>query len=224
MQGGYDEYRAAKLKLLMLIAIIASCETARAAVSRIEIASRADVSGGKTVRGRRSLREIVGKCSFRSIPRIPATRRSPISTKAPRDAGGRVEFSADLYVLAPRTPRAATALHSSMSSTGDAKNILRDFNHAPQVPDPTAERIRDGFLMRQGYTLVWVRMAVDIPRAAADGASMRRRAPIRESRSPARATAFTPNEADPNLARRHGGYSPTPPSIRRSSRRAPRTR
>ena len=37
------------------------------------------------------------------------------------------------------------------------KNILRDFNRAPPSFAPNAALdLGDGFLMRQGYTLVWV--------------------------------------------------------------------
>src|SRR5262249_34729763 len=73
--------------------------------------------------------------------------------------------SADLYVLAPKDAARANGVAFFNVLTRGRKNILRDFNRAPALPDPTAEGdFGDGFLMRQGYTLVWVGWQFDIPR------------------------------------------------------------
>jgi hypothetical protein len=46
------------------------------------------------------------------------------------------------------------------------KNTLRDFNGAPQVAEPATEAdFGDGFLMRRGFTLVWVGWQFDVPKA-----------------------------------------------------------
>jgi hypothetical protein len=185
--------------LLMLIAIIASCETARAEVSRIEIASRADVLGGKPFGDVGAYEKIVGKVFFSVDPAHPRNKAIVDLDKAPRDAGGRVEFSADLYVLAPKDAARGNGVAFFDVLNRGRKNILRDFNQAPQVPDPTTETdFGDGFLMRQGYTLVWVGWQFDIPRRG--GLMALDAPPALDQGKPITgrvSTAFTPSKADP---------------------------
>ena len=66
-----------------LIAAAATCASycAQAEVTRIEIASRTDVLGGKPLGAAGAYEKIVGKVFFRSIPRTPAIRPSSISTR-----------------------------------------------------------------------------------------------------------------------------------------------
>jgi hypothetical protein len=185
--------------LLMLIAIIASCETARAEVRRIEIASRADVLGGKPFGDVGAYEKIVGKVFFSVDPAHPRNKAIVDLDKAPRDAGGRVEFSADLYVLAPKDAARGNGVAFFDVLNRGRKNILRDFNQAPQVPDPTTEAdFGDGFLMRQGYTLVWVGWQFDIPRRG--GLMALDAPPALDQGKPITgrvSTAFTPSKADP---------------------------
>src|SRR5262249_15694743 len=89
--------------------------------------------------------------------------------KAPRDADGRVTFSADLYVLAPKDAARANGVAFFDVLNRGRKNILRDFNRAPAVPDPTAEGdFGDGFLMRQGHNPAWGGDGSSTLRAAED--------------------------------------------------------
>jgi len=65
------------------------------------------------------------------------------------------------------------------------KNILRDFNRAPAVADPASEAdFGDGFLMRRGFTLVWVGWQFDVPRRGGLMGWMHRLRPIRGAPSP----------------------------------------
>jgi hypothetical protein len=185
--------------LLMLIAIIAWYDTARAEVSRIEIASRTDVLGGRPFGGVGPYEKIVGKVFFSVDPAHPRNKAIADLDKAPRDAGGRVEFSADLYVLAPKDAARGNGVAFFDVLNRGRKNILRDFNQAPQVPDPTTEAdFGDGFLMRQGYTLVWVGWQFDIPRRG--GLMALDAPPALDQGKPITgrvSTAFTPSKADP---------------------------
>jgi hypothetical protein len=105
---------------------------------------------------------------------------------------GKVFFSVD-----PQHPRARAALFDVLNR--GRKNILRDFNRAPQVLDPTAEAdFGDGFLMRQGYTLIWVGWQFDIPRRV--GLMALDAPPALDEGKPITgrvSTTFTPNTADP---------------------------
>jgi len=66
---------------LIVAAVTCASHCVRAEVTRIEIASRTDVLGGKPFGAAGAYEKIVGKVFFRSIPRIPATRPSSISTR-----------------------------------------------------------------------------------------------------------------------------------------------
>jgi Alpha/beta hydrolase domain len=185
-----------------LIAAALSCagHPAQAEVTRIEIASRTDVLGGKPFGAHGAYETIVGKVFFSVDPEHPRNKAIVDLDKAPRDAGGRVTFSADLYVLAPKdAARGNGAALFDVLNRG-RKNILRDFNRAPQVLDPTAEPdFGDGFLMRQGYTLIWVGWQFDIPRRG--GLMALDAPPALDQGKPITgrvSTTFTPNTADPS--------------------------
>jgi len=180
-------------------AVCASQGGAQAEVARIEIASRVDVLGGKPFGDRGPYEKIVGKIFFSLDPEHPRNKAIVDLDKAARDPAGRVTFSADLYVLAPKDPAQGngTALFDILNR--GRKNIIRDFNRTSQVNDPTTEAdFGDGFLMRQGYTLVWVGWQFDIPRR--DGLMALDAPPVLDQGKPITgrvSTTFTPNTADP---------------------------
>jgi len=188
----------------VLIAAAVACASycAQAEVTRIEIASRTDVLGGKPLGAAGAYEKIVGKVFFSVDPAHPRNKAIVDLDKAPRDADGRVTFSADLYVLAPKDAARANGVAFFDVLNRGRKNILRDFNRAPAVPDPTAEGdFGDGFLMRQGYTLVWVGWQFDIPRR---GGLMALDAPPALDQGKAItgrvSTTFTPNTAEETYA------------------------
>jgi hypothetical protein len=80
-------------------ALIAAAATwasygAQAEVTRIEIASRADILGGKPFGASGVYEKIVGKVFFSVDPAHPRNKAIVDLDKAPRDADGRVTFSA----------------------------------------------------------------------------------------------------------------------------------
>jgi alpha/beta hydrolase family protein len=184
---------------LIAAAVACAAHRAQAEVTRIEIASRTDVLGGKPFGAHGAYEKLVGKVFFSVDPQHPRNKVIVDLDKAPRDASGRVSFSADLYVLAPKGAAGGNGAALFDVLNRGRKNILRDFNRAPQVLDPTAEAdFGDGFLMRQGYTLIWVGWQFDIPRR---GALMALDAPpALDEGKPITgrvSTTFTPNTADP---------------------------
>jgi hypothetical protein len=186
--------------LAMLVAVAAGTpRPTQAEVTRIEIAARAPLLDGKSFGEAGPYEKIVGKVFFSVDPAHPRNRGIVDLDKAPRDAAGRVGFSADLYVLAPQDAARGNGVALFDVLNRGRKNILRDFNHAPQVPDPTtAADFGDGFLMRQGYTLVWVGWQFDIPRRG--GLMGLDAPPALEQGKPITgrvATTFTPSSADP---------------------------
>src|SRR5262249_39138938 len=110
----------------------------QAEVTRIEIASRTDVLGGKPFGASGAYEKIVGKVFFSVDPAHPRNKAIVDLDKAPPDAAGRVTFSADLYVLAPKDAARGNGVAFFDVLNRGRKNILRDFNRAPPLPHPPA--------------------------------------------------------------------------------------
>jgi hypothetical protein len=187
--------------ILMLVIAFAS-HVARAEVTGIEIASRADVLDGKSFGDVGAYEKIIGKVRFAVDPASPANQRVVDIDKAPRDSAGRVRFSADLYVLVPKDPgRGNGAVLFDVLNRG-RKNLLVNFNHAPPRHDPTKEAdFGDGFLLRHGFTLVWVGWQFDIP--SRDGLMGLDAPPVLEDGRPVIGqvtTSFIANTSEPTHA------------------------
>ena len=80
--------------------------------------------------------------------------------KAPRNSRGRVEFTADMVILKPvDLQKGNGALLAEVANRGN-KTIFAGVNDAApgtNANNPTsAADIGNGFLLRRGYTLVWV--------------------------------------------------------------------
>src|SRR5438132_5251248 len=100
--------------------------------------------------------KIVGKIHFAVDPKNPHNAVIVDLDKAPRNAAGEVEFSADLYVIRPKANRNDT-LFVEISNRG-GKGFL-----APNILDPTTESdIRDRFLFDRGYTVAWIGWQFDV--------------------------------------------------------------
>ena len=137
------------------VVLAASAAAADAEVTRVEIARRADL-------GLSGYEKIVGTIHFAVDPKDPHNRLVVDLDKAPVNAEGRVEFSSDLYILRPKAPRGNGAALVDILNHGN-KVVLDGFNRGG-LPDPANDDdLGDRFLMRFGYTLVWVGWEFDVP-------------------------------------------------------------
>src|SRR2546421_1799513 len=91
--------------------------------------------------------------------------------KAPRNARGCVEYAADVYIMRPTdVSKGNHKLLYEVNNRG-RKRLLPIFHEAPETSptsanDPaTVDDAGNGFLFRQGYTLVWSGWDPDAPRA-----------------------------------------------------------
>src|SRR5262249_37183871 len=93
---------------------------------------------------------------FAVDPDHPRNRGIIDLSLAPRNADGKVEFEADVFILAPKDPaRGNGALFYDVNNRGN-KLALGFFNSPARTNAPrTAADAGDGFLMRRGYTVVW---------------------------------------------------------------------
>ncbi|MGB9606758.1 MAG: hypothetical protein ACPL88_12855, partial [Bryobacteraceae bacterium] len=144
--------------------ILCVVTTASAELVRIEIRERSDVLEGRPWGKSGPYERLAGLAFFEVDPQLPANRIIADIALAPRNARGRVEFAADLYLLKPRDPRLGNGgILFEVSNRGN-KYLLRQFNFGTATNDPrTAEHFGDGYLLEEGYTLVWLGWQFDVP-------------------------------------------------------------
>src|SRR2546428_9553347 len=153
----------ARAILLLLVA----AAPALAEVVRVDVQSRIDLVGGQPFGAAGPYEKLSGKIFFAVDPALPANRIVTDLDKAPRNAAGKVEFSADFYLIKPKSiARGNGAVLYEVSNRG-GKGMLGFFNHATGSADPaTPADMGDGFLMKQGFTLLWVGWQFDVPQRA----------------------------------------------------------
>lgn len=148
-----------------------------AALVRLEVATRTDVLDGKTFGAVGAYERITGKAYFAVDPKLAANQIITDIDKAPRNEDGNVEFSSDFYVLKPRDSQAGNGAILFEVSNRGRKGLLSMYNRAAGSSDPQTEaQFGDGFLMEQGYTLVWLGWQFDVP--ADDPVAMHLYAPV----------------------------------------------
>ncbi len=157
--------------VLTLITFFAS--SADAHVTRVEILSRADLQDGRAFGLAGAYERIIGRVYFAVNPENIHNRPIVDLDKAPRNAQGEVEFSADLYLFKPKDmAKGNNAVLFEVSNRG-GKGILRLVNGG-NTSDPNNE-FGDGFLLREGYTIAWLGWQFDV---ADQGQNLRLSAPV----------------------------------------------
>jgi len=149
---------------LAICFISALTSPAWADVTRVAITSRTVVANGQWFGAAGPYEKIAGTVFFELDPSDPHNKAIADIDLAPRNARGRVQFSADLFILAPQDPsRASGSVLFEISNRG-GKGLLTTFNRATPSADPMQpEHFGDGLLMRSGITLVWVGWEFDVP-------------------------------------------------------------
>lgn len=144
------------------VALVAS--TASAELVRIDITKRSDVLGGRTFGNAGPYESLSGTAHFAVDPANPHDQVIADLDKAPKNAQGRVEFSADIYIIKPKDPsRGNGVLFFDIVNRGN-KGLLGVFSRAGRSSDPTTEAdFGDAYLLKEGYTLVGVGWQFDIP-------------------------------------------------------------
>src|SRR6516225_7636213 len=100
---------------------------------------------------------LVGRADFAVDPSAPAQHGITDLDNAPTDGAGLVHFTGDFSILTPVDPaRGNRRLFFDYGNRGN-KRMLQFFNDAPASNDPrTLAHAGNGFLMRRGYSVVWL--------------------------------------------------------------------
>jgi len=146
-----------RLRLLAVLILSAAWSgTLRAELKSLEIVKREPFAEGKSFGAVGPYEKLVGIARYELDPNHRRNAGIVDLKLAPRNAAGKVEFEADFFILAPHDPRKSNgAILYDVNNRG-RKLALRFFNHAAQTNEPkTLADAGDGFLMRQGYVIVW---------------------------------------------------------------------
>jgi alpha/beta hydrolase family protein len=147
----------------VLLAALAA--PASAEVVRIEVQSRSDLVGGQPFGASGAYEKLSGRVYFAVDPNLPANRIVADLDKAPRNAAGKVEFSSDFFLIKPKQMALGNGAVLYEVSNRGGKGMLGFFNHATGSANPsTLADLGDGFLLKQGFTLLWLGWQFDVPR------------------------------------------------------------
>ena len=154
-----------KITLIVLSLICLAVSTATAEVVRIEVQTRSDVAEGKSYGLAGPYERLVGKIYYEVDPNKSVNQIITDVEYAPTNAAGKVEFSSDFYLIKPKNIEAGNRVVLFDVLNRGRKNMLR-FNRAvTSNPDPQTDAdMGDGFLLRNGFSLLWVGWQFDAPR------------------------------------------------------------
>lgn len=128
---------------------------AQAEAVRFEITRREPFAGGETFGTTGPYEVIAGRVYFEMDPKLRQNLAVVDLPLAARNDKGKVEFWADLFILAPADPAKGNgALLYDVNNRGN-KLALGMFNYGSNNNPTTREHAGDGFLMRNGFTVVW---------------------------------------------------------------------
>lgn len=138
---------------------------AAAEVARVDVTSRRDVLAGRAFGSVGAYELMVGKVHFLVDPTSPRNKVVADLDKAPRNAAGLVELSADLSILKPKEVSMGNGVALVDIVNRGRRTVLTGFNRATAGGDLSTEaEFGDGLLMRQGCTIVWVGWEFDVPK------------------------------------------------------------
>jgi hypothetical protein len=155
---------ATRLRLIVIAALSLLPAVAEARITRLEITRvESPTFEGMSFGATGQYEKIVGR-AFGAVD--PMDARNAIITDielAPRNANGLVEYDMDFFILKPRDMSRGNRIIFWEAPNRGTKRAIELFNRAPENFNPTtAAHAGDGFLMRQGYAVVWSAWQADV--------------------------------------------------------------
>jgi hypothetical protein len=125
-------------------------------IRRLVIKKREPFDGGHEFPITGAYEKLTGKLYGEVDPKRRLNKTIVNLDKAPRNRRGKVEYSTEVFVLKPVDMARGNGKIFYDAPNRGGKRILAFLNDGPQSNDPTTLKdAGNGFLMRQGYTLVW---------------------------------------------------------------------
>ena len=132
-------------------------------VTKMEIKSRIPFADGRVFKGAGAYEQLDGVAHFAVDPNHSANETIADLGLAPRNVDGLVEFSSDFRILRPADPQLGNRRILLDVPNRGKPLALRNINSAPEVTPDAPMDPGNGFLMRQGYTIVWCAWQHDVP-------------------------------------------------------------
>ena len=150
---------------IAIAALLILATAAEAAVTRVE-AQRRETFAGPGFGNAGAYERIIGRFYGELDPEHALNKDITDIALAPRNARGRVEYSSDLDIIKPvDMAKGNGALLYDVNNRGN-KVALGNFNDAPSGNNPQKpEDLGNGFLMRNGFTVMWSGWIQDLPAA-----------------------------------------------------------
>src|SRR4029453_11003562 len=152
-----------RLTILFLCLIPALSSGAEAGVERLEILSRQAFAAGTEFGAAGAYEKLRGRAWFAVDPSAAANAPIADLKLAPRDNRGLVQFGADFLILRPAdASRGNGTLLYEVNNRGNIASLFQLNDALPNNDPATAVDAGNGFLFRQGFTLVWSAWATDV--------------------------------------------------------------
>ncbi len=146
----------------VFVALIAVSPALDAQVVRVDVAERVPFAGGHSFADTGPYERVVGKLYIEVDPSDPANTRVSDLKLAPTNDRGRVEVWTDFFLLKPADPaRGNGRLLYDVANRGN-KVALGTFNGGGGNDPTTLENAGDGFLMEEGYSILWSGWSGDV--------------------------------------------------------------
>src|SRR4029078_11168885 len=140
--------------LALFVATVLLPAHVRAEVSRVEITARRDLANGRSFGSTGAYEQLVGKLHFAIDP---SNKRNVVITdldKAPKNAAGKVEMTADLVILKPRDASKGNGI-ALFDIVNRGRGVALAKFDAPIAGGGAAppDEYGDGFLLNRGHTI-----------------------------------------------------------------------
>lgn len=143
--------------LLCVIVLLVCVPRVGAEVTRVDVKTRSDI-------GSSGFEKIVGLAHFEVDPKDPRNVVIADILKAPVNAAGRVEFSADLYIIRPKDAARSNEIALVEVLNRGRKLVMGGFIRGGSNDPGSDADLGDRFLLERGFTLVWVGWEFDVRR------------------------------------------------------------
>lgn len=157
--------RSVRINALILLVAMMVPAAAIAEVSRVEITARRDLAGGRAFGTAGPYEQLTGKLYFLIDP---ANKRNAVIAdldKAPRNAAGKIELSADLVIVKPKDASKGNGI-ALFDIVNRGNGVVFTAFNGPATETPEGEA-GDGFVLNRGYTIVRIGWEFDVRREGA---------------------------------------------------------